>query len=114
MQKRVLATIIQCMVRLSTASLFTHTGVGLHVHARLASALSVTAAALDGLTVLLNLLIIWGVDCQQDETCRSVMTYVFIFSAYVALHCYLSHSIYKRARSVQAMLNPVSSGLVKL
>lgn len=72
------------------------------------------ACVLDFMTALLNIMVLGNVECEDDEACQSVVAYVFAFFLYLVFHGYLSYAISQRASLVHKMLNPVTSGIIRL
>ena len=72
------------------------------------------AAFLDCLTAFIALLIIASVDCDYEESCESVISYLVLFGVYLTWHGWISVTVASRAKLIQPLLNPVSSGAITL
>lgn len=82
---------------------------------KLVATCGTVACFLDALTIILDLLLMWKMDCDPADTiCLAISKYAFLFALACVHHGSVSHMVASRANSIMPMLNPVSSGAVQL
>lgn len=84
-------------------------GMNARMQRRAAIALSCGAAVLDLLLCALNLLVLIGVDCTLDITCKSMSLYAGVFSAYLLIHSAMCAGVARRARTAHHLAASASS-----
>jgi hypothetical protein len=89
---------------------------------KLVASCGTAAAALDLFTLVLDLLLLWGLRCDvageddpvEGDMCVAVAQYALLFAIAMAHHAAVSWMCAVRARNLLPLLNPVSSGAVQL
>lgn len=82
---------------------------------KLVATCGIVACFLDGFTIVLDMLLLWNMACDPaDDICMSVSKYAFVFAINLVHHGSLSYLVSTRANSIMPLLNPVSSGAVRL
>jgi hypothetical protein len=73
------------------------------------------ACALDAFTIGLDMLLLWKMACDPtNDVCIAVSKYAFVFALSCVHHGAISYLVASRASNIMPLLNPVSSGAVRL
>jgi hypothetical protein len=91
------------------------TALELGAQIKLVASCGTVAAFLDAFTVVLDLLVLWRMDCSPDDfLCMSVAKFALVFALSCAHHGAVSWCVAHRAHSIMPLLNPVTSGVIAL
>jgi hypothetical protein len=82
---------------------------------KLVSSCGTVACFLDAFTVGLDLLLMWRMQCDPDDSiCMAVTRYALVSALSCLHHGTISWVVCNRAHSLMPLLNPVTSGAVQL